>query len=240
MEKLVISAIPDLVETWTEGFGFSPISNDEKRSLSKINLMVFPGAILLKKPLYETKVADVQSGECSCPNNFSNAGLGDSVPLTEVGACAVGEHATESVQQSDRNYAEFGVKTVVKLVGSQNLKESEVSGEMETIDGVEGAGRASPMALNKSAKVGVCSDGEPIVVSLRPLDGNICLGKGAPLIAGESQGSNLQEQFSEPSCGESVSAVGRNHAKVGCNAQSVNYVASLDSQPQQVCELNEK
>lgn len=49
VEKLVISAIPDLVETWTKGFGFTPVSNSEKQSLNKINFMVFPGTILLKK-----------------------------------------------------------------------------------------------------------------------------------------------------------------------------------------------
>ncbi|WCJ32251.1 Acyl-CoA N-acyltransferase with RING/FYVE/PHD-type zinc finger protein [Euphorbia peplus] len=60
VEKLVISAIPDLVETWKEGFGFSPVSADEKRSLNKINLMVFPGAVWLKKTLYNTNKAQIQ------------------------------------------------------------------------------------------------------------------------------------------------------------------------------------
>ena len=63
VEKLVVSAIPDLVETWTEGFGFTPVSNDEKRSLNKINLMVFPGTILLKKPLYMTTKSDTPPGK---------------------------------------------------------------------------------------------------------------------------------------------------------------------------------
>lgn len=67
VEKLVISAIPDLVETWTKGFGFIPVSKDEKRSLNKINFMVFPGTILLKKQLFNTKEADTQSGECLFP-----------------------------------------------------------------------------------------------------------------------------------------------------------------------------
>ncbi|KAL9236463.1 hypothetical protein vseg_011131 [Gypsophila vaccaria] len=52
VEKLVIAAISDLVETWTVGFGFVPMDEDEKRSLNKINLMVFPGTVMLKKTLY--------------------------------------------------------------------------------------------------------------------------------------------------------------------------------------------
>ncbi|KAK4420411.1 Increased DNA methylation 1 [Sesamum alatum] len=61
VEKLVISAIPTLVETWTVGFGFQPLEEDEKRSLSKTNLMVFPGAVWLKKPLYENHTAQETS-----------------------------------------------------------------------------------------------------------------------------------------------------------------------------------
>ncbi|KAJ9562706.1 hypothetical protein OSB04_007866 [Centaurea solstitialis] len=53
VEKLVVSAIPSVVETWTEGFGFSPLEADEKKSLEKTNLMVFPGTVWLKKPMYQ-------------------------------------------------------------------------------------------------------------------------------------------------------------------------------------------
>ncbi|XP_050943916.1 increased DNA methylation 1 isoform X1 [Cucumis melo] len=52
VKKLVIAAIPSLVETWTEGFGFAPVENEEKQSLHRFNLMVFPGTVLLKKALY--------------------------------------------------------------------------------------------------------------------------------------------------------------------------------------------
>ncbi|OIW11576.1 hypothetical protein TanjilG_26942 [Lupinus angustifolius] len=51
--KIVKAAIPDLVETWTKGFGFIPIDDNEKQRLKKINLMVFPGTVLLDKPLYQ-------------------------------------------------------------------------------------------------------------------------------------------------------------------------------------------
>lgn len=55
VEKLVVSAIPDLVETWTKGFGFVPVGDIEKRGLKKLNLMVFPGTVLLEKSLYGGK-----------------------------------------------------------------------------------------------------------------------------------------------------------------------------------------
>ncbi|XP_055824598.1 increased DNA methylation 1-like isoform X2 [Solanum dulcamara] len=73
VEKLVISAIPGLVETWTCGFGFEPLEDCEKRSLSHINLMVFPGTVWLKKSLFQVTDADQPSvhpgGTVSCHEN---------------------------------------------------------------------------------------------------------------------------------------------------------------------------
>ncbi|KAL0406743.1 UNVERIFIED_CONTAM: Increased DNA methylation 1 [Sesamum latifolium] len=79
VEKLVISAIPTLVETWTLGFGFQPLEEDEKRSLSKINLMVFPGAVWLKKPLYENHTVQETSemGACERGPTAEHAQLSD-------------------------------------------------------------------------------------------------------------------------------------------------------------------
>ncbi|CAK9151689.1 unnamed protein product [Ilex paraguariensis] len=62
IEKLVISAIPNVVDTWTVGFGFQPLEDDERQSLSNINLMVFPGTIWLKKCLCENQPAVQQTG----------------------------------------------------------------------------------------------------------------------------------------------------------------------------------
>ncbi|KAL6999605.1 hypothetical protein U1Q18_000764 [Sarracenia purpurea var. burkii] len=74
VEKLVISAIPSLVETWTVGFGFKPLEDSERRSLSNINLMVFPGTVWLKKPMIENQ-STIQR----------DAGSDDP---TETGACS--------------------------------------------------------------------------------------------------------------------------------------------------------
>ncbi|KAK1439633.1 hypothetical protein QVD17_05453 [Tagetes erecta] len=60
VEKLVVSAIPDLVDTWTNGFGFTPLEADEKNSLDNINLMVLPGTIWLKKPMYQGSTQSTQ------------------------------------------------------------------------------------------------------------------------------------------------------------------------------------
>ncbi|XP_071715648.1 increased DNA methylation 1-like isoform X2 [Rutidosis leptorrhynchoides] len=58
VEKLVVSAIPSLVDTWTNGFGFTPLEADEKKNLTKTNLMVFPGTVWLTKPMYQGAIQD--------------------------------------------------------------------------------------------------------------------------------------------------------------------------------------
>ncbi|XP_022981896.1 increased DNA methylation 1-like isoform X1 [Cucurbita maxima] len=77
VKKLVIAAIPSLVETWTEGFGFIPVEDVEKQSLHRFNLMVFPGTVLLKKALYasaqnseNTEAGTHSKQQCvhSCPD----------------------------------------------------------------------------------------------------------------------------------------------------------------------------
>lgn len=58
VEKLVVAAIPALVETWTKGFGFELVDSEEKKSLNKINFMVFPETLMLKKSLYKPPSGD--------------------------------------------------------------------------------------------------------------------------------------------------------------------------------------
>ncbi|XP_010465433.1 PREDICTED: increased DNA methylation 1-like isoform X2 [Camelina sativa] len=64
VEKLVVAALPSLVETWTEGFGFKPMDDEERDALKRINLMVFPGTILLKKTLYESTKTNIVNDVC--------------------------------------------------------------------------------------------------------------------------------------------------------------------------------
>ncbi|XP_071691905.1 increased DNA methylation 1-like isoform X2 [Rutidosis leptorrhynchoides] len=61
VEKLVVSAIPSLVDTWTNGFGFMPLEPDEKKTLTKTNLMVFPGTVWLKKPMFQGTIQDTST-----------------------------------------------------------------------------------------------------------------------------------------------------------------------------------
>ncbi|KDP32523.1 hypothetical protein JCGZ_14726 [Jatropha curcas] len=201
VEKLLVSAIPDLVETWTEGFGFTPVSTDEKRSLNQINLMVFPGTVLLKKPLLKINKANAQL-ELSAP------------PKVEGATFNAEGHNIESLQQ----FNESDVKMEAELVESQDIQESKVSIDREITNGVNGvcSNQEVPIESVEPSDTKFCSNAD----AARLEDKN--------LTVGENQGSNLQEQFSKLFCIESVSEVGKNQAELACNIHFVNDKPSID------------
>ncbi|XP_042479097.1 increased DNA methylation 1-like [Macadamia integrifolia] len=111
VEKLVLAAIPNLVDTWTSGFGFKPLEDRDRTQLNSINLMVFPGATLLKKSLCETKDTDIKL-----------SGLGDaSSPLRMEGSVEKG------VESAGPSYERWTVTKVGSEV-TQNLQPDEDQG----------------------------------------------------------------------------------------------------------------
>ncbi|TQD73128.1 hypothetical protein C1H46_041331 [Malus baccata] len=133
VEKLVVAAIPDLVETWTQGFGFVPVEGDEKRSLDKINLMVFPGTMLLKKPLFENQKAHrrskMETNRVAADAELevgAEAEFNDGVRPFEGAGCQI-EEGWES--ERDTREVEVGVK------GSKNAQAEAGEAEGSTLQG---------------------------------------------------------------------------------------------------------
>ncbi|TYG47558.1 hypothetical protein ES288_D11G348800v1 [Gossypium darwinii] len=145
VEKLVITAIPNVVETWTKGFGFKLVEEEEREALNKINLMVFPGTVLLSKPLYQSQKTDVQSGDQ----------LADSLQHTIYAkeACA---------------------KVVTEFVGDKTLQESEINGtkEIANAGGEELCDNLALRVIEETTRLVICTKGKSADESVQCADCN--------------------------------------------------------------------
>ncbi|KAG8064539.1 hypothetical protein GUJ93_ZPchr0004g39009 [Zizania palustris] len=65
VEMLLLSAIPNLVDTWTSTFGFELIDDRDKKKLSKLRLVSVPGTALLKRNLSDC--SDTDAGQLPFP-----------------------------------------------------------------------------------------------------------------------------------------------------------------------------
>ncbi|KAL5564562.1 hypothetical protein UlMin_027726 [Ulmus minor] len=182
VEKIVVSAIPDLVETWTEGFGFKLVEENEKLSLNKINLMVFPGTVLLKKTLYDSGKAQEQScDELSLRVNQStkideNDCYNEAVAKLESKLLeSTNPREVNQLTEIDEN--DYSNEVVAKLestlLESTNPSESVSGDKIETVDHFTGLGGSSSTGTEELIKVGACSS-ETILESGASFSSKFC------------------------------------------------------------------
>ncbi|GFS31501.1 acyl-CoA N-acyltransferase with RING/FYVE/PHD-type zinc finger protein [Actinidia rufa] len=119
VEQLVISAIPSLVETWITGFGFQPLEDNERRSLSNINLMVFPGTVWLKKPMFENQACNQEGGTIG----LGHASTSSFDAPTEIGVCTGGGPTVDLARQCIGNSSPKEVTEIDQSNGNSSPKE---------------------------------------------------------------------------------------------------------------------
>ncbi|MED6223204.1 hypothetical protein PIB30_071711 [Stylosanthes scabra] len=193
VEKLVVAAIPDLVETWTKGFGFTPMDAAEKQKLNKINLMVFPGTMLLEKPLYKKEQTEgtcyaltMAANEPTEVNISSEEMATDKSPLQDVGDITTDELGADKSESEleCRNHKD----TIADSETSRDDKTQAIHHDNTAFD------------ANNSTETGNCFGAEVMPVMVSDKSEKLCSGDGMlePRTSNEMQTvSEFGQQSSE-------------------------------------------
>lgn len=83
VERLVLPAVPGVLNTWTNSFGFSVVEQSERANFLDYTFLDFQGTIMCQKILKKTP-AKVQQTHVDNTNSKDNIESDDNIALSEV------------------------------------------------------------------------------------------------------------------------------------------------------------
>ncbi|KAF8024161.1 hypothetical protein BT93_F1375 [Corymbia citriodora subsp. variegata] len=255
VEKLVIAAIPDLVQTWTEGFGFKAVEKDEKEALNKINLMVFPGTVLLKKSLSTNQKAEalsecelttksIQSAE-TCYANNEEADAREVSP--KEGDLSRGTELTKEIGQgvcnAAQNFALADETSHLPIIAGISSKEEPAINHAHPSE--ENHHKDEPKGVEETSKFCQTETAESVQVSESTCCANLLSrmeSEDSLVVVGQETIS--WDQFSKPSCDGPLVSLGEKEKQTGgrrCNVDTMMVYdqtqLSCGEEARKACEL---